>query len=312
MLEAYLAELDKGRTGAAVIHQLTQAVNRATWPLLAAWFEAMFRLGEYEAIVANFPSAKERVKKSNRDESDHILTIVYQTELLLGSEEAEQIRAMMQERGVMIGGERVDRRSFEIMSRLSMVGRKAYEAAMLDLASARDRGDLWKDAGMISLGFFRVLEWELNRVLVHPSLSQIDSTVLAKLYNGLSPKRQESWEIVYESSRRVVAGKSQGLELGPLETWLGHVRKAAHPGEESLRDLFRSPVLNLLTKQGQRALDAGEIEGLIKFDKRERYRNPPAHTRFVPLAIARECKEYVDRSLESLFSWVRASSEQPG
>src|SRR5262249_45582338 len=206
----------------------------------------------------------------------------------------------------------LDQRTSGIVSRLSLVGRKAYEAAMLELASTRDRGDLWKDAGMISLGFFRVLEWELNRTLVLPSLSQIDRDVLARLYSELPPKRQDSWRVVCEASRRVVAGGNvKGLELGPLEAWLGHVRKEAHPGEESLRDLFRAPVLKLLTEPGQQALDAGGIEGLIKLDKRERYRNPAAHTRFVSLAIARECKEHVDRSLESLGTWVRALSERP-
>ena len=42
----------------------------------------------------------------------------------------------------------------------------------------------------------------------------------------------------------------------------------------------------------------GKLEDLIGDEARETYRNPPAHSRFLPLSVATACKEYVEKALE--------------
>ena len=43
-------------------------------------------------------------------------------------------------------------------------------------------------------------------------------------------------------------------------------------------------------------------------DARELYRNPPAHTRFLPLASALRCKDYVDRGLTARAAWAHVTT----
>jgi len=66
-----------------------------------------------------------------------------------------------------------------------------------------------------------------------------------------------------------------------------------------------------LTPQGQDAMQRGAFADLISADKRDCYRNPPAHTRFLPLSVAKEGKAYVDESLQQMFDWLVAYRSVP-
>ena len=43
-----------------------------------------------------------------------------------------------------------------------------------------------------------------------------------------------------------------------------------------------------MTEKGIEALSNGELLDVISDDKREKYRNPPAHTRYLPFSTAYE------------------------
>ena len=52
-----------------------------------------------------------------------------------------------------------------------------------------------------------------------------------------------------------------------------------------MKEYFRSKVRDNLADAGELALSKGEIGKIINLQVREKYRNPPAHTRFLPLSI---------------------------
>ena len=60
-----------------------------------------------------------------------------------------------------------------------------------------------------------------------------------------------------------------------------------------------------LTPDGMQALKSGEFVSPIGEDVRERYRNPPAHTRFIPLSIAQESRKHVNRSIQCYSEWIK-------
>jgi hypothetical protein len=57
-----------------------------------------------------------------------------------------------------------------------------------------------------------------------------------------------------------------------------------------------------LSPAGVDALKSGELARLLDPSALDKFRNPPAHSRYVDLATARECKSYVQRALEDLIS----------
>ena len=89
------------------------------------------------------------------------------------------------------------------------------------------------------------------------------------------------------------AFKIEMMELGPMENFLKKIEKSEGE-DETVESLLRSVICKILTEEGETALKTGELSGLIGGEKRAKYRNPPAHTRFLSLSVAKECKEYVD------------------
>ena len=62
-------------------------------------------------------------------------------------------------------------------------------------------------------------------------------------------------------------------------------------------------VIECLKEQGVDALYSGVMQELINEDKRKRYRNPPAHTRYLPYYLAKECRDYVRNAIIKLGDW---------
>ncbi len=69
--------------------------------------------------------------------------------------------------------------------------------------------------------------------------------------------------------------------------------------------IFKKEVFN---DQGYESLISGRIAEI--FDQTtiiERYRNPPAHTKYVTVSIANECRRYVEDSILELSKYYKES-----
>ncbi len=193
----------------------------------------------------------------------------------------------------------------------SPMGRLALQAACHDLRAIERDGNAWRDAGMVSLGFFRVLELELNHRVILPLLNShavedalVEVAKLRTVEPSIAVKRAINfWE-------RVV-GEKRGMELGNAEIFLDKIRTASGC-DAVIKSTFRTALASLLSNDGVIAFNDGELSRLVNQDARERFRNPPAHTRYVGLPRAQEAKVYVENALLKLFSWtVGAASSSP-
>jgi hypothetical protein len=70
-------------------------------------------------------------------------------------------------------------------------------------------------------------------------------------------------------------------------------------------------ILQLLSSPGVEAFKSRSLVHLIDGNARERFRNPPAHSRYIGLPIARECKQYVENVLSQLIDFTAGGSESP-
>jgi hypothetical protein len=211
----------------------------------------------------------------------------------------------------------------KFLSTLSTMGRQSYEWAEAALNTAEENtSSTIRDAGMISLGFFRIFELELNSrmllplrnnpkgaelldakwFLVHQQLKDLKAVSTKNKIKSID-KCIKVWDRLVHELKKVMNGESSGLELGSLEYLLSKTSSLDGPDLE-----FKAYMANLLsqrfTQSGLLAHSSGALGMLISGDVRERFRNPPAHTRFLPLSVARECKKHVDSGLKSLAVWL--------
>jgi hypothetical protein len=192
---------------------------------------------------------------------------------------------------------------------LSPMGRLALRSANWDLLNAEKEALLWKDAGMISLGFFRIIELECNERIILPMLPNLDVDLLGEYLNNLKVTSQDNstkrtavfWGKMLPQLRRAKQ-QSKGLELGALELLLAKIADPTGPDSVIKMPIYRA-VLQRLTSTGVDALISGELSRLLDADAREKFRNPPAHSRYVDLATARECKRYTEDVLGHLIEF---------
>ena len=71
-----------------------------------------------------------------------------------------------------------------------------------------------------------------------------------------------------------------------------------------LKSPIYAEILRRLTPTGVAAFQSGALARLNDAAARESLRNPPAHSRYVTLPIARECKQYVDDVLPRLIEFT--------
>jgi hypothetical protein len=200
---------------------------------------------------------------------------------------------------------------------LSPMARLIWRSVNWDLNEASKEDLLWKDAGMISLGFFRIIELEFNRRVILPALRNVSIELLeANLVALKSPGANQAtkdtvkfWERMLPHVRRSKLEK-KGFELGSLELLLAKIAKPAGP-DIALKSHIHAEIIRRLTQAGVDAFQSGALALLLDAAAREKFRNPPAHSRYVALPVARECKQHVEKVLRHLIEFTLDPERAP-
>jgi hypothetical protein len=275
---------------------------------------AQWRVGDRSVFLTNVITNLNMLTADSTPDAWQLVIWAYQEAQILGrSSDCGLLKTKILESPTMakklaevesaVSNDRLDRQ-------LSPMGQLALRSATWDLKSAENESSLWKDAGMISLGFFRILELEFNERLIFPmlellhmeSLNSDFSALKANELRGIVKKAVDFWDKMIRQINRARL-EQKGLELGAIELLL---RKLADPEgvDASLKSRFRSVLLPRLSSTGIEAFESGELASLIDESQREKFRNPPAHTRYVDLETAQECKAHVHQALQRLIAYT--------
>jgi hypothetical protein len=204
---------------------------------------------------------------------------------------------------------------------LSPMGSLALRAAEFFLSQAEEASNHWMDAGMISLGFFRILELEFNERLIFPMVKSLDFEALNKelealekqlvpIGGELSKKNKQKvdiWKQMIGSLLRAKA-KRVGLELGSLEILIQKSSDVTGV-DHKLKAIINTSLSLRLSASGLDAFRSGELGKLLAPSERDRFRNPAAHSRYVDLDTAAECKQYLESALEKLIAYCGDGNE---
>ena len=204
----------------------------------------------------------------------------------------------------------------QIYSKLSDKSKPMYRAAEWQYqAVLSDINYGFRDAGMLCLSYIRLLELEMNSRMLPFIWDNYE--VIKDEYNKIKPvdtdskKKQKSFNYKWGVIEHLKPNsKGKGLTAGEWGVFLNTLSMKTIKTEEE--KLYESIVHilgeTILNEKGVSALKNGEFAKI--FDQEtivEKYRNPPAHTRYVTLDVSLECKQYVERKLlfmEGLFNQV--------
>ncbi len=200
---------------------------------------------------------------------------------------------------------------------LSRRGLYAFQVAEWMFKKSWEEDYSWKDAGPISLNYFRIIELEFNQRLITPLLEDGQYKEISKVFKNekkaLDEDDKKSLEnrfgIILSSLKRMSSRKGgvDGLELGVLDYFLKNIiieKDDSYSIGDKTAEFIFNKVIILLTDEGRKALLSGEMRKIISSEKREKYRNPPAHTRYLPYSVACECREFVIDAVYKLSEWL--------
>ena len=162
------------------------------------------------------------------------------------------------------------------------------------------------------MNYFRIIELELNNRLIQALVANLSTEELTKAYKAdleaLNEKEKESykkkWDRLLSDLKKIEEKKLHGITLGSLAIYMGQLRHFKQKGL-CLVDCLWSKLDEILTEEGKTAFLRGDLEDMIKQEILEKYRNPPAHTRYLSYQTACECKEYVTKSIITLHAWFK-------
>lgn len=197
-----------------------------------------------------------------------------------------------------------------IVSILSDKGKFAYKAALWQFENAMNSNYGTTDAGMLCLSYMRILELEINERLINKLRSHKDeinnkySLYINQFIGDEKIKHKKTWGFVIDSINK----KEDGLELGPIYAILDLVRekkfKKNNPDYKMVEEI--KPFIDrYLSDKGIEALNTGVMAKMVEPKVRNKYRNPPAHTRYVRLEVALECRKYVEEHLLLLDGYIK-------
>lgn len=202
----------------------------------------------------------------------------------------------------------------KIFSILAENGKIAYNSAewMYNKAMEEDYG--WKDAGMISLSYFRILEVEFNEKIITPLIASISINDLEdkfkehqrKLYGRSQEDYRRKWGTiigVFRNSKSPYK-EAEGLMLGPLEYFFRNLGKR-YDKDDQVTLYLKEGLGKFLSEAGKTALENGSMESIMSYNNRNQYRNPPAHTKYLHIDKAMECRDFVNESILNIGEWIR-------
>ena len=162
------------------------------------------------------------------------------------------------------------------------MGREAYRLASVAMDSSAGQDMLWRDAGLIALGYFRILEVELNERLLSDS------------------------KAFFQGFFAFVSDPSGRLMLGPLRKMCDDFARPPPHIDTNLRGFVQSAFEAQLTPAGRAAFYSQKLIETISSSRVSSYRNPPAHGQFIGISEAKNCQELVNESLKDYFLWFVA------
>ena len=203
--------------------------------------------------------------------------------------------------------DRVDNRSLKqklVAGKLSAKAKFAIESAeyLYQLSTTIDWG--WKDAGMISLAYFRIIEVEINQKLILPTLNSLSMKQIITLAKQ-TPQKQ--WGKILTKMKNVKKGRISGLMLGEMEIFFNNIGSKSVNGDRFAQSI-KSSICKLLSDVNNIGSFISFLENDVLSGKlRNKYRNPPAHTSYLPYKTACECREFFYNAMQQLQESLKPS-----
>ncbi|WEO65095.1 hypothetical protein [Rhizobium rhizogenes] len=279
--------------------------NQGHIGVFRTWCEMQFRLDQHQLLVEQFAPIWSSGRLDIRKEAE-LVGLAYQAALICGHPLAGVLRVSLDSIELGIGAKLAIATSRQhLVAGLTTIGRLSYLDAFTALDEAVESNALWRDCSLIALGFFRVIEIEMNDKIVRPAAQTLDFAAMRDKLPLLSEKQRRVWKAQLDQIESTINESHKGLMLGQLRELLRIASGPVPAAELALQTPVQRAIELTLTAEGRAALADGRLQAVIASDHVQRFRNPPAHGSFIKLKDAQACEALVTSALSDFRQWFR-------
>ena len=221
-----------------------------------------------------------------------------------------------------------------VFNKLSKESQILYKSAYnnyMNATSSENYGCM--DAGMLSLGFFRVIELEFKKqLIINIFKDNSDFTDAVNRMRSCYPPRANNnkytinFPDIIDSNAPTIKTLNFSYSIGCIENssdkpltlekmdvilYFLSEECAVDSDMQSYVDDIRKSFYDRLSEKGKEAAKKDEIRKYITTKQRSYFRNPPAHAVYLPLYKAEEFLEYVDNVITKLHTeWLKQSDTE--
>ena len=195
-----------------------------------------------------------------------------------------------------------------------VLGHKAalvFETAQNQLKIVASSENCRADMGHLSSSYLRVLELEINRLIVQPLCKGRNFRMIDVAYQRISDRKKltaNKWDTIYYVLYEIhnVANPVDEMSLRQLS----HVLEMVRTTDDEMALTIRTVIRSLLNENGKKALDSGMFSQMISEDKFEKYCTSKYHSECIPVSMITDCREYVIWSIIRLSEWIKDSERR--
>ncbi len=188
----------------------------------------------------------------------------------------------------------------------------AFKAAEWQFMKSKEDDYGWKDAGMISLSYFRIVEMTINEKIIRPLSFMLEGqprTLLHSQREDMSSREKnrynEKWGKIVNTIYEISKGSDKGMMLGDLEKMFTNIG-SHYDSDDSIATLIRDKTEDLLNDFGKEMIfNQHYLENALSGDNRTKYRNPPAHCKYLTYDVAVECRKFSCDLLYELSTFMK-------
>ncbi len=293
-------DVDKLRTKVVKIVTKVVSEHLKIANVLCDYLIFLYRIGEidtfYKIGITNLDNLMTSDVVVPDNKVSHVLSLLYFESLSNGMEN-EALANYVEYHQI----EKLDVKPQKVAEILSPKGQLAFKEAewIFNQSQKEDYG--WKDAGSISLAYYKIVELEFNDYLssifdvtnyqelkdcCHEARMTSDNKTLYKQWDGILDKLHEM-----EKNR---AGASSDLVPHLMLNKINNIMLLLHDEEESFAKHFKEVLVKGLQKRFKDPLEVMKIMEKYTTPEYVRdYRNPPAHAKYLHYDKACECRQVV-------------------
>ena len=255
-----LLKAESGERYVPIVKRLLNVPYRPEFADFAQSLRTQWELGAIDIFVENVAESVRGLLDAPEEAKWDLIELAYTEASAIDHQRLPALRRALEEHGRLEPRNNAFTQSVQsarLRHQLTPIGWHFFQQAGWTHELSLVERSPWEDAGMISLGFFRILEVELNQRIIAPLVASLNFPELRAIPKPSNARKDESIpDNIIDKLGHVRDGRDRGLELGG-STCSCSVRRRSSSRTRTGKEFCTTPYRNSSRRRAKRHTKTG-------------------------------------------------------